>query len=189
MVRVLLRLLGCAGLVLAGAVLVHAGNENEDKVQNALKVQAALSKGSEALELRQYGQAVDALERELTLIGGNRDYLNALRDAYLGLIQELRQKNQPDEAARYERRLRALDPGALLEIKPAGNPPPVQTPAPAPHRRPHPHRCQPQPPRQFRPGRPRLPPCRRNRTCSAMPTAPARTRRGLWWNRRTASLP
>src|SRR5262249_9509220 len=54
----------------------------------------------------------------------NRDYLRALSDAYLGYIVELRQANQPEEAAKYQRRLGNVDPGALLELKGPRSPAP-----------------------------------------------------------------
>ena len=41
-------LTGCAGLALVGAVMVHAGPEDEQKIENTLKVASALVKGSEA---------------------------------------------------------------------------------------------------------------------------------------------
>jgi len=132
MVRVALRLLCCSGLILAGVVLVHAGPEHDQKIENTLKVTTAFNNACDALKSGQFRVAVDSLESQLDLIGDNRAYLNALRDAYQRLIQELQQKNQPDEAARYQRRLKALDPGALLEIPRVGNSRPVDAPVPTP---------------------------------------------------------
>jgi hypothetical protein len=128
MVRIALRLAAGAGLVLLGVVLVHAGPEEDQKIETTLKVTTALTKGSEALKCGHYREAVDVLEGQLALVGDNRAYLNALRDAYQGLILDLKQKNQEAEIARYQRRLSALDPGALLESKGAGNPRPPETP-------------------------------------------------------------
>ncbi len=132
MVRIAPRLLCCAGLVLVAVVMAHAGPEDEQKIENTLKVATALVKGSEAIKCGHYREAVDLLEGQLALIGDNRQYLNALRDAYQGLIQELKQKNQEAEAVRYQRRLSALDPGTVLETgERRGNSPPASAPGPA----------------------------------------------------------
>ncbi len=128
MLRVVLRPVCCTVLVLlAGVFMVYAGTEDDQKKENMLKVLAALSRGSDAIKSGHFREAVDVLESHLALIGNNREYLDALRNAYLGLLQDLSQKNQPGEVERYQRRLQAIDPGALLEIKGAGNPRPQET--------------------------------------------------------------
>ena len=111
MVRDTFGLVGCAGLILGGAALLFAGpDDTTDKIAATLKVQTALAKGRDSLKSGHFREAVDALEKEIALIEGNGGYLNVLRDSYLGLISELTQKNQPDEAAHYRRRLAAIDP-------------------------------------------------------------------------------
>jgi tetratricopeptide (TPR) repeat protein len=132
MVRVAVSLLCCAGLLGAVALVPAAPEEQNQKVNNTLRRQAALGQGRDAQQRGDYQAAVDILERELELSDGNRDYLNALRDAYLGLIRELRKKNaSPDQVAVYQRRLQNLDPGALLELKTPAAPATPVTAAPA----------------------------------------------------------
>lgn len=131
MPRIALRLFCCAGLLLVAAVGAHAGSEDDQRIETTLRVKAALVKGAEALKCGHYREAVDVLEGHLALIGDNRDYLNVLRDAYRGLILELKQKNQEAEVVRYQRRLNAIDPGALLETKINGTPRPSEGMEPA----------------------------------------------------------
>jgi tetratricopeptide (TPR) repeat protein len=129
MARATLGLFSCAGLVLAvTALLLAAPEDNSDRVVLTLRIQSALDSGQQSLKSGHFREAVETLEKELGSIDGNHAYLNTLRDSYLGLIAELKQKNQPAEAARFRRRLEALDPGALLELKTAN----TATPAPAP---------------------------------------------------------
>lgn len=124
MVRIAFRLFCCASLVLVAVGMAYAGADDDQKIENTLKVKSALVKGAEAIKCGRYREAVHVLESQLPLVGDNRDYLNTLRDAYQGLIGELKQRNQDAEMARYQRRLNAIDPGALLESKNNGNPRP-----------------------------------------------------------------
>jgi hypothetical protein len=110
-------------------------DESAHKREVLLAVQRALAQGREHLKAGHFKATVDILERELGTfnIFENRDYRRALSDAYIGYIGELKQSNQADEAAVYQRRLANIDPGALLELKGPGTKPGVSsTPAPGP---------------------------------------------------------
>jgi len=130
----------CAFVVLAVGPQGRAGEEDREKIVSLLRVQTALRQGRENLQRGHYQAAVQVLESQLKGINGDKDYLNALRDAYLGLVRELQQAKRPDEADLYVRRLESIDPGALLEVKmprpaaatPAAVPAPQATKAPAP---------------------------------------------------------
>src|SRR5437588_652480 len=66
---------------------------------------------------------------------GSREYLATLRDAYRAYIRELRLANKEAEAAEYLKRLRILDPGALLDgsVARGANPQPApEAPRPTP---------------------------------------------------------
>ncbi|HVS34641.1 MAG TPA: hypothetical protein VMS17_03600 [Gemmataceae bacterium] len=114
-------------LLLAAAILfaaplrsTAAPNDDKDKkILNLLAVQKALQEGRDALKRGDYQAAVTVLEARIACIEGDKAYLDALRDAYVGYIRELQKNNQSAEAATYRRRLECCDPGALLEINAA----------------------------------------------------------------------
>ena len=154
-------LLGAA-LLLGASVRVGAADDDHDKkVLNLLAVQKALQEGKDALKRGDYQAAVTVLESRVAYIDGSKEYLDALRDAYIGYIHELKQTNRAGDVSTYLRRLQCCDPGALLEVN--GRTPPSKRP---PARRPRP------------PGRPtRRPPLSRRRRPRPPPTwAPARRR-------------
>jgi tetratricopeptide (TPR) repeat protein len=116
-------LLSLAGLCLftLGPARVPAAPLEEKPpagIEALLAVNAALEQGREFLQRGQYQAAVKVLESRLELVDAKREYLLTLRDAYLGHIRELQQTNRAAEAETYLRRLRHLDPGALLELRP-----------------------------------------------------------------------
>jgi hypothetical protein len=106
-----------------------ADDDKEKKILNLLAVQKALQEGRDALKRGDYQAAVAVLEARVAYIDGNKEYLDALRDAYVGYIRELKQNNRAADVPTYLRRLECCDPGALLEISPAA--PAAKTPAPA----------------------------------------------------------
>src|SRR5262249_17922440 len=109
-----------AGLVLGGHFL-GAGEPNEEgesKLRVQLAVQTALKEGRDHLQRGNYQAAVFVLESQVARINGNREYLNALAEAYRGYLRELRQSNRAAEVPTYLERLRILDPGVVLEVNP-----------------------------------------------------------------------
>jgi hypothetical protein len=130
--------IGTVLLLAAGLVALSrtsAAGPDEDLIRkrdNLVAVHSALQKGREQIAGGNYQAAVDVLEAQLEIIDGNKEYLLALRDAYLGLVQKLRQGGRADDARAalvYQRRLQRLDPGALLDLRDAPPPAPRQ-PAP-----------------------------------------------------------
>ena len=118
MARKGLCLLLAAGLLL-GAPLrfgAAADDDHEKKILNLLAVQKALQEGRDALKRGDYQAAVAVLEGRLASIDGDKDYLETLRDAYIGHIRELQQNNRPADVLTFTRRLECCDPGALLEL-------------------------------------------------------------------------
>ena len=111
-------LLLAAVLLLGAPALIHAANDedHEKKVLNLLAVQKALQEGRDALKRGDYQAAVSVLESRIAFINGQKEYLDALRDAYLGYLRELKQSNRNAEIPNYARRLEIIDPGALLEL-------------------------------------------------------------------------
>jgi tetratricopeptide (TPR) repeat protein len=112
-----------------GAGSAH-GEDTESKLRTQLAIQAALQQGRESLRRGEYQAAVYCLEKEIPRLDGNRDYLNALREAYRGYIRELQQTNRYAEASEYQERLQSLDPGYHIEVNvgrpssaPASSPP------------------------------------------------------------------
>ncbi len=95
--------------------LAH-GEDSESKIRSQLALQSALQQGRENLRRGEYQAAVYCLEKEIARVDGNRDYLNALREAYRGYIRELQQTNRHAEARTYQDRLKILDPGYAIEI-------------------------------------------------------------------------
>ena len=115
--------------------LLNAGPQDDaaNRKEVLLAVQRALAQGREYVKAGHYKAAVDVLERELGdfNVFENRDYRRALSDAYIGYVGELKRSNQADEAAVYQRRLSAIDPGAVLELKgPVAKPVAATNPAP-----------------------------------------------------------
>jgi hypothetical protein len=108
------------GLVLGTAAAFPAAppEETEARMRTQLAVQAALQQGRDCLQRGNYQAAVFLLEKEIARVNGNRDYLNALRDAYRGYVRELTQANRAAEAQVYMGRLRILDPGSCLDPLP-----------------------------------------------------------------------
>ena len=109
----------CAGVV---SILVFVPSsaqsgpvEEREAIAARLAVQTALQHGRELVTRGTYETAVHLLERELSRINGNRDYLAVLREAYRGYVKELRKANKDAEAEIYYRRLVILDPGASLD--------------------------------------------------------------------------
>jgi hypothetical protein len=153
-----LRLLACAGVALGLLTRLSAAppDDTEAKVRTQLAVQAALQQGRDHLKRGNYQAAVYVLESQIARVDGNREYLNALRDAYRGYVRELREAHRDGEVQTYQGRLLILDPGASLEQaapaapkappptlaglagasaptgKPAAGPAPVLPPAPRP---------------------------------------------------------
>jgi tetratricopeptide (TPR) repeat protein len=109
---------------------IQAGPPTGDpaRIDNLLAIQSALQQARDHLQRGHYLAAVQALESRLELIDGHGEFLRTLRDAYLGLIRELHQAGKSDEAETYVRRLKRLDPGAVLELP--GRSAPTPTPAP-----------------------------------------------------------
>jgi tetratricopeptide (TPR) repeat protein len=104
--------------VLLSLVLgVHSvrGEDSESQLRRQLAMQTALQQGRDNLQRGEYQAAVYCLEKEVARADGNRDYLNALREAYRGYVQELQRSNRADEARIYRERLKILDPGYHLE--------------------------------------------------------------------------
>lgn len=104
------------GFVLAPGVSPAFGEDGESKLRRQLAVQAALQQGRANLQRGEYQAAVYCLEKEIARVDGNRDYMNALRQAYRGYIRELQQTNRYTEARTYQERLQILDPGYHLEM-------------------------------------------------------------------------
>lgn len=118
MVRNGLVVLLCAGLLL-GLVYVSGpvrGEDAESRLRTQLAVQTALQQGRDELQRGNYAAAVSCLEKEIARVDGNREYMNALREAYRGYIHELNQAQRFAEARPYQERLKILDPGYHLEM-------------------------------------------------------------------------
>jgi hypothetical protein len=128
--------LACAlpvlSLLLAPAPLT--AQERDPQIATTLAVQTALQQGREYLLHGKPQAAVTVLEGQLSRINGSREYLGTLRDAYRAYIRELRLANKEAEAAEYLKRLRILDPGALMDgsVARGANPQPGGDAPPAP---------------------------------------------------------
>jgi tetratricopeptide (TPR) repeat protein len=92
------------------------GEDAEGKLRTQLAVQAALQQGRDNLQRGEYQAAVYCLEKEIARVDGNRDYMNALREAYRGYIRELQQTSRNAEARTYQERLQIIDPGYHIEV-------------------------------------------------------------------------
>jgi hypothetical protein len=120
--------LGLAVLSLAPA-LCRA--QDDPALAARLAVQTALQQGREQLLRGNFQAAVYTLEAQIARIDGSREYLSTLRDAYRGYIKELRLANKNADADEYLKRLRILDPGAVLDPALARNAA-AKEPAPKP---------------------------------------------------------
>jgi hypothetical protein len=142
MVRSGVFVLVCSGLMSTLALgLVQAGGEEaEGRLRTQLAVQTALQQGRDNLQRGNYQAAVYCLEKEIARVDGNRDYLNALRDAYRGYIRELVQAKNPAEARRYQERLKIIDAGYEIEMTAghSSNPPTIASLASQPASAPKP---------------------------------------------------
>ena len=120
-----------AVLLLGAPAFLHAAadEDHEKKVENLLAVQKALQEGRDALKRGDYQAAVTVLESRIAFINGQKEYLDTLRDAYLGYLRELKQTNRTAEIANYARRLECIDPGAVLELNATPAAPAATNPA------------------------------------------------------------
>jgi tetratricopeptide (TPR) repeat protein len=107
----------CAVLLLAVANNLSHADDAESKLRTQLAVQTALQQGRDNLRRGEYQAAVYCLEKEIARVDGNRDYMNALREAYRGYVLELQRSNRYAEARTYQERLKILDPGYHIEEK------------------------------------------------------------------------
>jgi tetratricopeptide (TPR) repeat protein len=112
----------CAGLLcatLSVAILPSASaappEERDNPITSTLAVQTALQQGREQLLRGNTQTAVSTLEAQLARINGSREYLTVLRDAYRAYIKELRLAGKEADAEEYLKRLRILDPAAILD--------------------------------------------------------------------------
>lgn len=92
-------------------------DDREKVIARTLAVQRALQQGRQAMLERNFRDAVTILESQLPNIDGSREYLAAMRDAYRGLVAELRIAKNETEAQIYLRRLVILDPTAAGDTK------------------------------------------------------------------------
>jgi hypothetical protein len=128
----------CAGMVLGapGLLLLAApGDEVKDRITTKIEVQKALEVGLGHLQVGKYADAVKVLESKIHLIDGNREYLRALRDAYIGRISQLSGDSHAKDGKIIRERLAILDPAYRCEQPKPAPPPaavaPVATTAPA----------------------------------------------------------
>lgn len=126
MVRNGVFLLLCAGAISSPAAWAF-GDDSESRLRSQLAVQTALQQGRDNLQRGNFQAAVYCLEKEIARVDGNRDYLNALRDAYRGYIRDLLQAKNAAEARRYQERLKILDAGYEIEMNAgrSSNPPTI----------------------------------------------------------------
>ena len=102
MARIGLLTLLCACLL--SPVLAGPEEDRDQALANAVAVQTALLQGRDAMQARNYRAAVTVLEAQILHIDGNREYLEALRDAYRGYVSELRSAKNEKETQIYLRR-------------------------------------------------------------------------------------
>jgi hypothetical protein len=108
--------------------------DRDPPIANTLAVQTALQQGRDYLLHGNPRSAVAVLEAQLSRIDGSREYLGTLRDAYRAYVRELRLAHKETEAAEYLKRLRILEPGALMDgsVARGANPQPASETLPAP---------------------------------------------------------
>jgi tetratricopeptide (TPR) repeat protein len=124
----------CAGVVFGALCPLAAaprGEEAKDRLLPQLEVQKALEAGLAHLQAGQFKDAVQVLEKKVHLIDGNREYLRALRDAYIGHLTQLKGADRAKEARDLRARLAILDPTFHREL-PASAPVAAPPSAPAP---------------------------------------------------------
>ncbi len=111
-------------LVLAFTGLGQAGAQGPDDkdLARVLGIQRALGEGREAITKGDFGTAVQALERQLGKIQGDKEFLSLLRQAYQGYSQSLSQAGNTQEAETYQRRLRILESGLEKSSQPSKTP-------------------------------------------------------------------
>ncbi len=97
------------------AAAAPPGDDRAGAVSSTLAVQTALQQGRDHLLKGNAQAAVYVLEAQIEKINGSKEYLAALRDAYRTYIKELRLAKKDGEADEYLKRLRVLDPGAVLD--------------------------------------------------------------------------
>jgi hypothetical protein len=126
------RICRCAALalVIIGAALSPAAGDDRDiesRKREQLSVQAALEEGLGHIQRGHFREAVTALEKRIALIDGNQRYLMALRDAYQGLVGQLRKSGQLVEAQKYQGFLAILEPSTFRDppAPPPSNPSPT----------------------------------------------------------------
>lgn len=83
----------------------------EGELARTLGIQRAQGEGFDAILRGDYSAAIDALERQLGNIRGNPEYLDLLRQSYVGYVGALRQQGKSAEMETYLRRLRILEGG------------------------------------------------------------------------------
>ena len=98
-------------LALPGFCLGQALAPAEKDLPRVLGIQRALGEGREALTKGDFATAVQALERQLGNIQGDKEFLSLLRQAYQGHAQSLSQAGNTREAETFQRRLRILENG------------------------------------------------------------------------------
>lgn len=105
--------LTCLMMVLAftGFGQAQAQTPAEKDLARVLGIQRALGEGREAFTKGDFATAVQALERQLGNIQGDKEFLSLLRQAYQGHSQALSQAGNTQEAETYQRRLRILESG------------------------------------------------------------------------------
>lgn len=89
----------------------------ESDLPRVLGIQRALGEGREALAKGDFATAVQALERQLGNIQGDKEFLSLLRQAYQGHAQSLIELGNTRDADTFQRRLRILENG----LEKAGN--------------------------------------------------------------------
>lgn len=128
-------LTSCAGALVGALLLIAAtpalGSEPSNGIAATLAVQTALQQGRDLTLRGNYQIAVHVLEAQLSRINGSREYLTVLRDAYRGLVKELRLAGQDAQAQVYYQRLLILDPGSARDAGLRGkDPAPIAMPVP-----------------------------------------------------------
>jgi tetratricopeptide (TPR) repeat protein len=99
-------------------IIATAGADDvDDPVIRKVTVQEVFAKGKAALlEENNPAKAVEILEKDLSLIDGNKAYLMLLRDAYQKHVVNLYLYGQSELAKKYLNRLRILDPQAADQL-------------------------------------------------------------------------
>lgn len=102
------------------ALNLHAQDASDSAFARKLLVEKTLIEARTHLEQNDFRKAVNILERHLGIINGDRSYLETLRLAYIGLVNELEGTELTFERTTYLRRLSFLDPSHKQDLaKPA----------------------------------------------------------------------